>query len=709
MTSLSRRTLQALIALLCCSGCGAPVEGEQGRGWFQTPWGAEELDYVWRGGRMVHDGDLVLEPEQQLSGPPAALKQGLISSAYLKWEMNSAKKVVIPYEITNEGPVSTALFDKTKTDILRAMAHWEGRARKPDGSALLSFTPHGSEGRFVRFEVKENGNVCYVALNLNGKSRVDSDPSCGWQAYVHEIGHVLTFRHEQKRNDRPAYVTFYADRTTEDAQFSMVSGNTLGTTYDTNSIMHYPSCTFSNRSPCNANTPNAWVLERKTGSPYIRSWSTRTIAEVLSPSDTCGLKTLYGIPCAGGATPTPTPTPDAGSPDAGSVVVDAGSTNEVDAGVSLYPVPRWAAGTLRREVEGGALCVSEGSPNARLDACVQGKPEQALAFSSEGTFISGASGKCMQAASDVTGAAMTFSACSDAATQRWRLSGAELVNGETGMCVTVPGGDYTEGQRLVHRACGGLESQKFDYLPDTHELKIAGYCVSGAPTTGANVTLQLCDGSANQRWLESAGGFALAAAQSLCLRVQGGATAPAGSPLEVAGCNGAVGQMWGVRGVVSTSNDALCADGDGSPAALTAATCAPQSSAQGFTWWPREQCTPQSCQSLGATCGTFDDGCGGQLQCGECATTTVTTDAGTGDFEECMALTCAEANATCGTASDGCGGTLDCGACPTEKPSPINVEPIGCGCGAGAAAPAAVWLFAMMLLIRAVRIRSSRR
>ncbi len=68
-------------------------------------------------------------------------------------------------------------------------------------------------------------------------------------------------------------------------------------------------------------------------------------------------------------------------------------------------------------------------------------------------------------------------------------------------------------------------------------------------------------------------------------------------------------------------------------------------------------CAPQTCASAGKTCGTHDDGCGGQIDCGKCVD------------NECTPTTCADLGKTCGNHDDGCGGILECGGvCATCTP-----------------------------------------
>jgi len=93
-------------------------------------------------------------------------------------------------------------------------------------------------------------------------------------------------------------------------------------------------------------------------------------------------------------------------------------------------------------------------------------------------------------------------------------------------------------------------------------------------------------------------------------------------------------------------------------------------------------CAPTTCEDLGATCGTPDDGCGGLLDCGGCEGDAVCSDAFTCEcaFETCGELccpegwvcedgaccdvvTCDDLGVECGLPTDGCGGVIYCGAC----------------------------------------------
>lgn len=89
-------------------------------------------------------------------------------------------------------------------------------------------------------------------------------------------------------------------------------------------------------------------------------------------------------------------------------------------------------------------------------------------------------------------------------------------------------------------------------------------------------------------------------------------------------------------------------------------------------------CTPTTCVAAGAECGTIDDGCGSQLECGAC-TAPDTCDANNQCV--CTPTTCADEGANCGSIPDGCGATLECGTCTAPETCGGGGTPNVCGEG----------------------------
>ena len=70
---------------------------------------------------------------------------------------------------------------------------------------------------------------------------------CSFSTTVHEIGHVLGFWHEQSCPDRDQYVNIHEENILPGYEPNFdkkIDVNSLGVTYDFNSIMHYSATAF---------------------------------------------------------------------------------------------------------------------------------------------------------------------------------------------------------------------------------------------------------------------------------------------------------------------------------------------------------------------------------------------------------------------------------------------------------------------------------
>ncbi len=75
------------------------------------------------------------------------------------------------------------------------------------------------------------------------------------------------------------------------------------------------------------------------------------------------------------------------------------------------------------------------------------------------------------------------------------------------------------------------------------------------------------------------------------------------------------------------------------------------------------ECEPDTCVGLGYECGIWEDGCGAELNCGDCfGGETCNTNTGQCGGE-CTPSTCVGLGYECGIWGDGCGNDLDCGDC----------------------------------------------
>jgi hypothetical protein len=246
-----------------------------------------------------------------------------------------------------------------------------------------------------------------------------------------------------------------------------------------------------------------------------------------------------------------------------------------------------SAAGLCAEVEGGST--TNGAP-IEMNACSVSKLHQNWVITDSHQLRNESSLKCAARASEVAGAELVQKSCSETSDlQKWRFGEVEIINGKTGHCLDVAGGSeavgYWEGLGLVHWYCHGEDNQRFRYRPATSEIAIGGYCLdAGAGTVGSDVTLRTCDGSPSQEWSDKRGGL-VNKKNGLCMAVQGGADAGVGAKIELQACTDKVGQMWGLRGPITSWDGDNCLAAGASGSQLHIAQCNSSASKQLFVKW----------------------------------------------------------------------------------------------------------------------------
>ncbi|CAG9136871.1 unnamed protein product [Plutella xylostella] len=146
---------------------------------------------------------------------------------------------VIPYEI--DGNFSGA----HKSLFKQAMRHWENFTcvkfveKEPDHKDYIVFTE------------RPCGCCSFVGKRGGGAQAISIGKNCDkFGIVVHELGHVVGFWHEHTRPDRDHHVQIIRDNIMagQEYNFNKLSEeevNSLGQTYDYDSIMHYARNTFS--------------------------------------------------------------------------------------------------------------------------------------------------------------------------------------------------------------------------------------------------------------------------------------------------------------------------------------------------------------------------------------------------------------------------------------------------------------------------------
>ncbi|KAJ2952188.1 hypothetical protein O0L34_g4468 [Tuta absoluta] len=147
---------------------------------------------------------------------------------------------VIPYEI--DGNFSGA----HKSLFKQAMRHWEN-------FTCVKFVEKDSEIHkdYIVFTERPCGCCSFVGKRGGGAQAISIGKNCDkFGIVVHELGHVVGFWHEHTRPDRDHHVQIIRDNIMPGQEYNFnklteEEVNSLGQTYDYDSIMHYARNTFS--------------------------------------------------------------------------------------------------------------------------------------------------------------------------------------------------------------------------------------------------------------------------------------------------------------------------------------------------------------------------------------------------------------------------------------------------------------------------------
>ncbi|KAF9797031.1 hypothetical protein SFRURICE_006906 [Spodoptera frugiperda] len=147
---------------------------------------------------------------------------------------------VIPYEI--DGNFSGA----HKSLFKQAMRHWEN-------FTCVKFVERDADLHkdYIVFTERPCGCCSFVGKRGSGAQAISIGKNCDkFGIVVHELGHVVGFWHEHTRPDRDRHVQIIRDNIMlgQEYNFNKLTEeevNSLGQTYDYDSIMHYARNTFS--------------------------------------------------------------------------------------------------------------------------------------------------------------------------------------------------------------------------------------------------------------------------------------------------------------------------------------------------------------------------------------------------------------------------------------------------------------------------------
>jgi hypothetical protein len=125
----------------------------------------------------------------------------------------------------------------------------------------------------------------------------------------------------------------------------------------------------------------------------------------------------------------------------------------------------------------------------------------------------------------------------------------QIVGGQSGRCVDVPGGTTTNGTQVQLWDCSGGANQRWTYTAGRQLTGNGNKCLdaSGAGSTnGTMVIIWDCHGGLNQQWNVNTSGTITNVQSGLCLDANGAATAN-GTKIILWSCNGGANQQWSLR------------------------------------------------------------------------------------------------------------------------------------------------------------------
>ncbi|XP_019644750.1 PREDICTED: tolloid-like protein 2 [Branchiostoma belcheri] len=147
---------------------------------------------------------------------------------------------VIPYTVDPKANFSGS----QRAMFKQAMRHWEN-------FTCVTFIERTDEENYIVFTYRECGCCSFVGRRGNGPQAISIGKNCDkFGIVVHELGHVIGFWHEHTRPDRDHWVTIIKENIQPGQEYNFLKlekgeVDSLGESYDFNSIMHYARNTFS--------------------------------------------------------------------------------------------------------------------------------------------------------------------------------------------------------------------------------------------------------------------------------------------------------------------------------------------------------------------------------------------------------------------------------------------------------------------------------
>ncbi|XP_059782920.1 bone morphogenetic protein 1 isoform X4 [Balaenoptera ricei] len=181
---------------------------------------------------------------QSTSGQPQKRSHG-------RWRSRSRSRRAAtsrPERVWPDGVIPFVIggnFTGSQRAVFRqAMRHWEKHT-------CVTFLERTDEDSYIVFTYRPCGCCSYVGRRGGGPQAISIGKNCDkFGIVVHELGHVIGFWHEHTRPDRDRHVSIVRENIQPGQEYNFLKMEvqeveSLGETYDFDSIMHYARNTFS--------------------------------------------------------------------------------------------------------------------------------------------------------------------------------------------------------------------------------------------------------------------------------------------------------------------------------------------------------------------------------------------------------------------------------------------------------------------------------
>jgi hypothetical protein len=217
-----------------------------------------------------------------------------------------------------------------QTIVNNAMAQWEAVAN-------VNFILRSTQANYIHIQ---DSTVANSEVGMIGGRQILNFgfSSFPFFSLVHELGHSLSYYHEQSRTDRDTYVTIVTNNIESGKlhNFDKEASSSHYGPYDFDSVMHYSSCGFSICDPCTTSCRTIVV-----NPPYDTEWAS-VIGQRnhLSQMDAMTMSFLY--------------------PQGNWRFADGNYTGATEAGTFLQPAKTFSTGKNLTPT-GGTLWIQPGS------------------------------------------------------------------------------------------------------------------------------------------------------------------------------------------------------------------------------------------------------------------------------------------------------------------------------------------------------------